>query len=221
MKKIIIKSILAGIVTLSANNTLAESVPNTGLGVNFESAQIVGSGRSIHVFRVPVENEQNNTIQYYDATFVFTTDENGALTFENFRNILVSPELPKSTTNIIDGTYRDINGAELIIESIGVVNGAVHKRIYEPKSESRPYEGTWAESDASIDPLNLFSEAVQETLSDDWVYGKKTGSSNGSFYQLGNGNVLFAIQQLGDRLTMRVLNSNGSELYKYLLEKVK
>ncbi len=219
--KSIIKSIIACGITLSSSNILAESIPNTGLGVNFESAQIVGSGRNIHVFRVPVENEQNHTIQYYDATFVFTTDDNGALTFENFRNVLVSSELPKSTTNIIDGVYRDINGDELIVESLGVDSGAVHKRIYQPNSVSNPYEGTWAESDASTDPLNLFSIDIQENLSDDWVYGKETGASIGSFHDLGSGNAFFfAIQQLGDKLIIKTLNRDGNERFRYILEKL-
>lgn len=219
IKHTLMHSLLAGALAFSSTYALAETVQGAGLGINFESAQIIGSGNTIHIFRVPVRSEATGITNHFDATFEFTAGSDGTLTFENFRNVQLSPVLPEASTIIVDGLYRDINGAELMIETLGVVNGAVHRRIYEP-NVTHPYEGTWIDSNETLDPLNLFSPSVQNTLSTDWVYGTQTSSSQGRFYSVGANN-RFALQQMGDRLTITAVNSSGDETDRHLLEKVK
>lgn len=220
VKHTLIHFFLTGTLTFSSTYALAETAQGTGLGINFESAQIIGSGNTIHIFRVPVKSESTGITNYYDATFKFTTDSDGTLSFENFRNIQRSPALSEASTIIVNGLYKGTNGAELMIETLGMIDGAVYRRIYEPNITD-PYEGTWVDSNETLDPLTLFTPTVQNTLTAGWAYGKETSSSKGAFYNLGNSNYpRFAIQQIDDKLTILVVDTSGKEAYRYLLEKV-
>ena len=69
----------------------AEVLPGTTLSVNFESANIVGSGRHLNMQRVPVVDINTDITTLYDASFKFTFLPDQELLFEQITSAAVSP----------------------------------------------------------------------------------------------------------------------------------
>ncbi len=56
---------------LSPSMVWAETIPGTNYSIHFESAFIVGAGRNINVYRLPVVNVLTNEVALYDVYFEF------------------------------------------------------------------------------------------------------------------------------------------------------
>ena len=98
----------------------AETVSGTDLNVHLESANIVGSGLTVNMHRVPVVSNSTGATAYYDVSYKLTTDSKGNLTFANFTQT-TSPTL-NSADNFIPGTYADQSGNKYQVSGGGIIN---------------------------------------------------------------------------------------------------
>ena len=108
---------LTSLTALSASLVSAETVPGTDYNVHFESANIVGTGRSINMHRVPVVVESTGDTVYFDVSFKLSLDGN-KLVFDGFSQI-TSPSL-NSVENFVPGTYKDQTGNTYTVSGGGV-----------------------------------------------------------------------------------------------------
>lgn len=99
----------------------AELIPGTTLSVEFQSGQIVGSGRNINMHRVPVIDVNTGQTVFYDAAFKFSFTPQSGLIFEQISSAIVSP--PQSIANIIPGIYKTQTGFCYILEGPTIVDG--------------------------------------------------------------------------------------------------
>lgn len=109
---------LTSLTALSASLVSAETVPGTDYNVHFESANIVGTGRSINMHRVPVVVESTGDTVYFDVSFKLSLDDSKQLVFDGFSQI-TSPSL-NSVENFVPGTYKDQTGNTYNVSGGGV-----------------------------------------------------------------------------------------------------
>jgi hypothetical protein len=102
------------------NSATAEVITGTNLSINFESANIVGSGRYINIHRLPVMNTNDGNITHYDASLKFAF-HNGELIFERISSAKISP--PLNSLNYIPGTYKDTSGSEYTLQEPSYLSG--------------------------------------------------------------------------------------------------
>lgn len=70
--KLVVAAFTFTLVSLMSVNTFAEVVPGTTFSINFESANVVGSGRNINMHRVPVTDIDSGQTTLFDVAFKFT-----------------------------------------------------------------------------------------------------------------------------------------------------
>lgn len=109
---------LTSLTALSASLVSAETVPGTDYNVHFESANIVGTGRSINMHRVPVMLESTGDTVYFDVSFKLSLDGSKQLIFDGFSQI-TSPSL-NSVENFVPGSYKDQTGNTYSVSGGGV-----------------------------------------------------------------------------------------------------
>ena len=98
----------------------AETVSGTDLNVHLESANIVGTGLTVDMHRVPVVSNSTGATAYYDVSYKLTTDSKGNLTFANFTQ--TSSSTLNSAENFIPGTYVDQSGNKYRVSGGGIIN---------------------------------------------------------------------------------------------------
>lgn len=104
---------LAGITLLSISAVSAETVPGTDYNVHFESANVVGTGRSINMHRVPVISDSTKQTTFFDVSFKLSMDSSGQLIFDGFSQI-TSPS-SNGIESFVAGTYQDKDKKKYIL----------------------------------------------------------------------------------------------------------
>jgi len=177
--------ILSGLMTTSLLTTAsAELVSGTGLSVNFESANIVGSGRSINVHRVPVTDVNSGVTTFYDASFKFTFSNDSDLRFEQTSSASISP--PLSASNLIPGKYLGVNSSTITYE-LSEPSVLSDGRLFYTLTGNEGFTAQIVSGDASNHP-DIGSRAIVSQLSPTYTYGivtSATGCCTSSF--IGNG----------------------------------
>lgn len=87
---------------------MAEQVPGTQLDVFAESANIGGTGRSVFVRQLPVQNRINGELNFYDVTFQLSI-KNGDVVFDKVSQVEVT-KAPILSTEFRAGRYEDVHG---------------------------------------------------------------------------------------------------------------
>lgn len=196
----------------------AEIIPGTNLSVNFESANIVGSGRHLNMQRVPVIDINTGNMTLYDASFKFTFLPNEGLVFEQITSASVSP--PTSITNITPGIYSADASACYILEGPTMINSS--RSIY----TIRGYQG----EAPCTRPINFFTAQIVSgavsghpdignrdivpNLKDSYVYGYVASEASnccGHITQDFDTNELIGIRQSGDQLIIGLFSDNGAD----------
>lgn len=118
-----LKHILPVLALMAAQPVLAEVVPGTTADIHFESANIVGTGRSINIHRVPVYADGSKTPVYFDASFKLSLDAKGNLVFDGFTKVAAADL--NNNANFIPGKYKDQAGHEFTVSGGGVSGGRV------------------------------------------------------------------------------------------------
>lgn len=82
---------------------LAEPVSETGLALNLQSAQIVGTENSINMHRVPITDIVTGETTYKDVVVEFFLDPSGNIIVQSVSSQRISP--PLSASSFIPGLY--------------------------------------------------------------------------------------------------------------------
>ena len=216
MKKLVgVVGMLMSSLFLSAK---AEIIPGTKLSINFESANIVGSGRHLNMQRVPVINIDTGNITLYDASFKFTFLPEEGLIFEQITSASVSP--PTSIANITPGIYSADASACYILEGPTAVNSS--RSIY----TIRGYQG----EAPCTRPINFFTAQIISgtasghpdigtrdivpNLTDTYVYGFVASSASnccGHITVNFNSNELIGVRQSGNQLIIGLFSEEGND----------
>jgi len=182
------------VLTLSSSFSLAETVPNTDISVNFESANIVGTGRSVNMHRVPVVNNDNGITTYVDISFKLSSTEEGELTFDGFTQI-ESSEVT-SAANFIAGYYISTDGN--IYQVTGGAEAAGQKLWSITKlTGNHIFNASWSDAPKANNIL-IKNQPIFESLIDGFSYGIVGNESFSSWAASG----IMSASQTGTNITM-------------------
>ena len=196
-KSLIIISTLSSLIWFSTSS--AETVPGTGLNVHLESANIVGSGRSINIHRLPIVNDSNGTTTVYDVSLRLTLDGTGNVVFENFSQI-TSPSV-NNVENFIAGTYKDSEGGTYVLSGPAVLDNGRTGWALTLTDEGKIYNASWITGSPADHP-SIGSRSITPELSTGFSYGVQGSSDrSGIRGEWIEGNVIGA-QQIGDSLIL-------------------
>ena len=189
----------------------AEVLSGTTLSVNFESANIVGSGRHLNMQRVPVVDINTDITTLYDASFKFTFLPDQELLFEQITSAAVSP--PTAVANITPGIYQAQLGSFCyILEGPTALSG--NRSLYTFRGTNgitgcnNAKDGFSAQivSGPAAGHPDINNRDIVPNLVDNYVYGFLAG---GGSFSLGNSlnnnweqNELIGIRQSGDQLIL-------------------
>lgn len=206
MKKILKKTListLAGIAVLSTSYVSAETVPGTDFNLHFEASNIIGSGRSINIHRVPIVIDSTGEILFFDASFKLSLDSNKQLIFDSFTQI-TSPSF-NSIDNFVAGTYQDTVGNKYLLSGPSVVgDGRTSWALSTTEvTVGGNFTNSWITGSASGHP-SIGNRAIAAGLLSGFAYGVQGTNSNNSLDIRGGWTTggLIGAQQVGDTLVL-------------------
>jgi hypothetical protein len=183
-------------------------VPGTTFSINFESANIVGSGRNITILRVPVTDIDTGQTTLFDVAFKFTFSPDTGLIFEQISS--VTPSQPISVANIVPGLYKTQNNACYLLEGPSLLSE--NRSLYtirgagsDASANCRQVDGFTASiiSGSATGHPDIGIREVVPNLSETFVYGIVSGSGtfrgaiiNNEWQQ----NEIIGVRQSGDQL---------------------
>lgn len=208
---------IAGMITASVFTTAsAEVIDGTGLSVNFESANIVGTGRNINMHRVPVINIDTGATTFYDASFKFTFSQSSGFTFEQISSVGISP--PLSASNLIPGKYTGDVSDSVIYELSEPSILSDGRLFYTLKNNSG--SGDFTAQIVSGDVTNhpdIGSREITASLSSTYTYGiitSQDGRTGGSFLNTTDKwliNQIIGVRQTGSSLSVTLFSQGDSD----------
>jgi hypothetical protein len=196
------------LVLFTSMAALAETVPGTDADVHFESANIVGTGRSINIHRVPVYRPGSTTPSYFDASFKLSMDSNGNLIFDSFQQ--VSSASFNSNENFIPGNYADSSGHKFTVSGGGISNGRLLWNIAGGKDNA--FDVSWSTGSA-IGNIFIGSLPIAAKLPEGQGYGVVGNSflGPGAGYDFGRGSII-GISQVGKTLILTNYRNDNDKL---------
>jgi len=200
IKKIIPRAIFS-MAMITSSVVYAETVPGTDFNLHFESANIVGTGRSINVHRVPVVIDSTGQTLYFDVSFKLSMDNNQQLVFDNFSQI-TSASL-NSADNFIPGTYKDQEGNTYVVSGGGIVNDRSSWSI-RSSTDGHDLEATWMTGTPTGNAL-IVGEPALEFLTVGPSYGI-VGSENIPTFSSGG---VIGVLQAGSSISITGYNSSN------------
>jgi hypothetical protein len=190
---------------------LAEAIPGTGLSLHLESAQIVGTGRTINLHRVPVVDMATGATQHYDVTMDFSLDENGELVFDTLASRQVSQ--PLSIANFIAGTYKGTEGNTYILSGPAHVGGT--RTAWALVCSECRATMSWATGSPLGHP-DIGARPISAELPGGFSYGvfgqeseHQTEFRSPRYYRSGQ---LISARQVGKSLTVYLFNDRGTDV---------
>ncbi len=204
-KSLIIISALTSIIWFSTSS--AETVPGTGLNVHLESANIVGSGRSINIHRLPIVNDSNGTTTVYDVSLRLTLDGAGNVVFENFSQI-TSPSI-NNFDNFIPGTYKDTVGTTYTLSGPAIVSDGRTGWALTSADDGVSYAASWITGSATGHPL-IGNRNVVSNLLGGVAYGVQGTNDHNNIRNGWDEADLISAQQIGDTLVLNLFDASNS-----------
>jgi len=191
------------LTAISGSIASAESVPGTDFNVHFESSNIVGTGRSINMHRVPVVSESTGKTTYYDVSFKLSFDANNQLVFDGFSQ--TGSAAITASSNFIPGFYVSSGGTSVYEVAQGAeIQGRMLWSIVSTNGDT--FNATWATGSAAENPL-IKNESILTSLAEGLSYGI-LGSERFNF-PWSTGDIISA-SQTGNNLTITSHDSNGA-----------
>lgn len=218
------KSIITGAIfflsCLMPTIAAAEVVPGTSLSVNFESANVVGTGRNINMRRVPVTDIDTGNTTFHDASFRFTFSPGAGFTFEQIQSVAISPPVAEAA-NIIPGIYRTQAGTCYILEGPTILN--VNRSLYTIRgvnstsslgcNDALDQFAAQIVSGTATDHPDIGNREIAPNLPNTYVYGFI--SADASFGQIigleWDQNELIGLRQSGNQLIIGLF-SEGEDI---------
>ncbi len=210
MKKIVKKALISTLVgtALLSSSVSAETVPGSDFNVHFEAANIVGSGRSINIHRVPVVIDSTGEVQFFDASFKLSLDSNKNLIFDSFTQI-TSPSI-NSVDNFVAGTYQDTVGNKYTLSGPSVVGDGRRGWALSAIGEGGSFSMSWITGAATGHP-SIGSREIASELPSGFAYGVQ-GTNNtggGDLQRNWMEGWLIGAQQVGDALVLSRFHIGG------------
>ena len=204
MKKIIKKTLISTLAcsTLFATSYVsAETVPGSDFNVHFEASNIVGSGRSINIHRVPVVIDSTGETLFFDASFKLSLDSNKKLIFDSFTQI-TSPSI-NSVDNFVAGTYQDTVGNKYILSGPSVVGNGRAGWALSATGEGGSFSASWV-TGAAIGHPAIGNREITNELASGFAYGVQgvNNSGGGSLQNNWREGLLIGAQQTGDTIVL-------------------
>lgn len=206
MKKLYKKAIVYGFASLAALSTslvFSESVPGTDFNIHFEASNIVGTGRSINMHRVPVVIGSTGETLFFDVSFKLSMDSNKQLIFDGFSQI-TSPSI-NNVDNFISGTYQDTVGNKYILSGPSVVSdGRTGWALSTTElTVGGNFTNSWVTGAVSGHP-SIGNRTIVTELLNGFAYGVQGTNENNSLDIRGGWRAgsLIGAQQIGDTLVL-------------------
>ena len=181
----------------------AETVPGSDFNVHFEASNIVGSGRSINIHRVPVVIDSTGETLFFDASFKLSLDSNKQLIFDSFTQI-TSPSI-NNVDNFISGAYQDTVGNKYILSGPSIVgNGRASWALSSTEvTVGGNFTNSWVTGAASEHP-SIGNRAIAAELLAGFAYGVQGTNNNDSLDIRGGWTTggLIGAQQVGGTLVL-------------------
>lgn len=162
----------------------AEVVPGTTLSVNFESANVVGTGRNINMHRVPVTDIDTGETTLYDVAFKFTFAPSTGFIFEQISSVAISPPVP--VTNITPGIYKTQRGNCYLLEGPSMIDA--NRSLYTIRGVNNVLSlecSTFADnftvsiiSGLATGHPDIGDREIVPSLADNFVYGFISGGAS-------------------------------------------
>jgi len=204
MKKIIKKTLISSLVSLtllSASSVSAETVPGTDFNLHLESSNIIGSGRSINIHRVPVVIDSTGETLFFDASFKLSLDSDKQLIFDGFTQV-TSPSI-NSVDNFVAGTYQDTVGNQYILSGPSVVGDGRTGWAISAIGDGGSFSASWITGAATEHPA-IGSREIASELASGFAYGVQgvNNSGGGSLQNNWREGFLIGAQQVGDAVVL-------------------
>ncbi len=203
---------LSAFISLTPVLSTAEVVPGTTLSINFESANVVGTGRNINMTRIPVTDIDTGNTTFYDASFKFTFSTGSGFTFEQIQSVAITPPVSEAT-NIVPGLYITQPGNCYLVEGPTLLNA--NRSLYTIRGVNSSTSASCTNSTdrytaqivsgAATSHPDIGNREIVPNLSDTYVYGF-ISSSGGFCGQPINctwdANELLGVRQSGNQLIL-------------------
>ncbi|MFC4158420.1 hypothetical protein [Chitinimonas lacunae] len=131
----------------------AEVIPGTHLSIEFQAAQIQGTGRNIHMYRIPVKNVNTGVVTFYNAEFEFGIQSDGSVGFTRVKSAIIADWLLGVADNFNPGTYQDTAGNLYTLSGPALLNGGRHSYTLSAQGSGKVWNATWVTGPLLNHPL--------------------------------------------------------------------
>lgn len=212
MKKLLKKTLVQSLTSLALFSTslaYAETIPGTDFNLHFESANIVGSGRSVNMHRVPVVLDSTGETLFFDVSFKMSLDANKQLIFDGFSQI-TSPSI-NSVDNFVAGTYQDTHGNKYVLSGPSIVGDGRTGWALSAIGEGGSFSVSWITGAAVAHP-SIGNREISSELASGFSYGVQgtNNSGGGNLQSNWREGSLIGAQQVGNTLVLSRFHAASS-----------
>lgn len=186
----------------------AEVIPGTQSEIELESAHLVGSGRLINLFRVPITNINTGATNYYDMTLQFAVTPAGAFVFNTVS--LQGIARPSGLNALIPGKYVDQSNNEYSLEGPSLVLN--NRSTFTLRRLRYAFSAQIITGPAAGHP-DIGGREIVPFLPNTYIYGKILDGSTG-FNHIDrdwNANELIGLRQQGNQLVLSLFSQGPDQ----------
>lgn len=209
MKKRFTTFILAATTSICMTTASGELVPGTTSDIELESAHLVGSGRDINLFRVPIIDTNTGAVTYYDMVVRFAITPEGAYVFNTVSVQEIAP--PSGLNALIPGKYVDQGGWEYSLEASSLVLEG--RSAFILTGLNFTFSAQIVTGPAAGHP-DIGSREIVSFLPNTYIYGKILDGSNRSSPAIGldwDANELIGLRQQGNQLVVGLFSQGPNQ----------
>jgi hypothetical protein len=187
----------------------AEVIPGTQSEIELESSHLVGSGRRLNLFRVPITNINTGATTYYDMVVQFAVTPTGAFVFNTVS--LQEVARPSGLNALIPGRYVDQSGNEYSLEGPSLVLN--NRSTFTLRRLRYAFSAQIITGPAAGHP-DIGRREIVPFLPNTYIYGKILDSSNARYSIVGldwDANELIGFRQQGNQLVISLFSQGPNE----------
>jgi hypothetical protein len=195
--------------SLGMSIATAEVIPGTQKEIELESAHLVGSGRILNLFRVPITNINTGATTYYDMAVRFAITPTGAFVFNTVS--LQEVARPSGLNALIPGKYVDQSGNEYSLEGPSLVLN--NRSTYTLRRLRYAFSAQIITGPAAGHP-DISQREIVPFLPNTYIYGKILDSSTARYSAIGldwDDNELIGLRQQGNQLVVSLFSQGPDQ----------
>jgi hypothetical protein len=208
MRKRFLTFITGVTVSLGMTIATAEVIPGTQREIELESAHLVGSGRMLNLFRVPITDINTGATIYYDMIVQFAVTPTGAFVFNTVS--LQEVARPTGLNALIPGKYLDQRGYEYSLEGPSLVLN--NRSTFTLRRLNYPFSAQIITGPAAGHP-DVGGREIVPFLPNTYIYGKILDGST-SYTPIDrdwNANELIGLRQQGNQLVVSLFSQGPDQ----------